>query len=280
MSAFGKLSPTARRSALALMMLAVLLAGTAAAWWVSQSRVAPRPGEVWYLATGGDGGTVIGWEVRRDVESGTARQGYEVRIVYPKPQFILWTWSQWKLDPAAAQGQYASAVWGGRMDQEGSAMPILTRIKYSHQTVEVQHSSLDSGRISAAGGFCADPGYLAEGSLWPTVVEVARKQEPFAGTMILDEHAVMADIALRPLSPETCPVGGQDMSLTPVVESIGQIPVERRDYVAADGSVPVFEEIAGDQTETYTRVSLADVLKQFPHVLADRARYVNQYKLP
>ena len=129
MSMFANMSPSTRRSALAVMMLAILLLGTAGAW------VIVIAGETWYLITSGD--TPIGWHVSQQetLPNGDGR-GYDIIYTLVGDGSSMRSFSVWRLNAAATKGRYASeSVRSGRRRTSSTG---VTHVKYDHPIVGIR----------------------------------------------------------------------------------------------------------------------------------------------
>jgi len=275
MNVFAKMPPAARQSALGLIMLALLLAGTAGAWVIVKTRSGPRPGEIWYLVTNADG-RPAGWKVIQRAEGGPlGLEGYEVVGGRLDEETIC---SRWQLDAQASRGKYASAV-----PLPGGQGVIVTRIDYRKPEVTIRQSLLNQGRETRVGQVRAavPADYVPEGRLRDIILQVARTGDAFYGTMVLDEQAKLVNLAMEAQDRQARALAGQGLELEVVTQTIlveGLSLRPRRHYVAKDGTIPLIEDLDRDQVErTLTLVPIEEVERLYPTAPAQRAAALDRY---
>lgn len=256
-----KMSPRRRRNALAVLMLAVLLAGTAFAWVITLTRSADRPGESWYLLTN-EAGQPIGWQVvQRKVGEKGESDGYTVSIFHGTSAI---TWSRWTLDAEAESGRYSSAVEGiGERGQLGTRR--FTQIVYDNPALTVKLIGPRGRGVSVS--FTVADDYIPEGRLRSAIVRAAKKGKSSRHMVVVDSLARPVPLTLEPGDRQERTIGGRKLDLIPVTvrwETKKMSKQETR-YFVADGKIQLVEQLdSGKIDYAATLVDVEDVRARYP----------------
>lgn len=281
------MTPRAQRSALALIMLAVLLAGTGVAWVISARRSAGRPGELWYLITDQQDGPV-GWQVVQRQEEGAGGQsGYKVLGADKQAPS---NWSTWRLNADATQGSYASSMIQKIQVSGRIALgSTITSIGYDGQTVTVSQMVRIGDYILEdrhARQLPVDESYIAEGRLWPTIAKVAKTGQAVTGTMVRDEQMDLAKQSIEPLHTEIRTIQDRQLTLKVVAVTWGadegepsEAEMLTRYYVDEDGAIHLMERVEGGRiTSKRELVDLAEIRRRFPSAPGRRRTALEEAK--
>ncbi len=268
MNPFAQLTPIARRNVLAVIMLVILLALTAAAWVISTSISPLREGETWYLIREGD--QPVGWQVvQRETVVGGAGRGYDMQFFARSSRGL---WSIWRLDAARRSGRYLSGAIAAQ--PIGLDIRPQTRIEYDAPRLAITPIGGPVRRIIEVG-----PDYIPEGHLYPTVADVARTGETVEGLLAVDDRLAVVPVILEREGLATHTLNGRQVDLTAVRLTWPSSDVDvspRRLLVDDDGSIVVIEllDAQGGVILTFTRATLEQVRQQYP-----RAHYVRNQLL-
>jgi len=287
MALFSKFSPRSRQSALAVIMLAVLLAGTAAAWVIARNRGGPEDGEQWYILFDGND-QIVGWEVvQRRPDDPHGGSGYHIQWSVSKrseskPSENLLA-SQWELNAEATKGTYLSIF--SIMFAQGRTGSRRTRIDYDEGVIRLWLSTLrEPGRYELDVPPSQIPvgrGYIAEGRLRPTIVQAATTGEAIRGTIVDDNLGKLVTVHIQPVGTRTWEFDGQEAELTEVkvfwLKAQGRVAFLQRYYVDNDGSVPLIRSISPDGSRReHQLVGFDRVRACFPNAPARRTQALDE----
>ncbi len=270
MKTFANLSDRARRGALAVMMLGVLLGAVALARLTVTQGAQPRPDERWSLTTNAQG-EPVGWRVTQRGPGGAlGRQGYTIQ---GQPRGLV-HWSRWQLTPDADQGRYVA--W---TVEEGLG-PTITVINYEGQTVIVGRQLAGRGQMKSR-PFPVGDNYIPEGTLEPLIARVAGSDETVTGTVVSDQLAALLGLQISPVPQAEAPAvtdAPTELQWARVVWIGPEGPLGADLYaVDAAGEVVLVAQQAGGQVVSLTRrVRPEQVLQHFPRALALRSRALEE----
>ncbi len=284
MDFFKNMTPNRRSSALAAMMLAVLLASTGLAWlFVWRGRGKPAEGEQWYL-TSDASGKVTAWEVhQRSQDDSSGSSGYQICVEDRRERSP--TCSFWRLNADATEGNYVSLdVYG--ITGYPNAVTRTTHIDYQAPVLTIRQTHADvtglRKKIHPKPTEMTDS-YIPEGRFRPVIVEAARTQKQSTRKIVIDGLASVIDVRLAPRPTELTEFDGRDVSVTVVSVTWGRHPDSPDDYtlyyVTDDGVICMIEEFAdGRLAKTKRLVGYGELERNFPAAHAMRTRELQNRK--
>jgi len=274
MAWFENMSQSARRSALAVIMLVILLLGTGIAWMIVAARSAVREGETWYLIA--RNGKPLGWRViQRESAAGGGETGYDISYLGDGSAVIIF--GRWRLNADATRGRYVSeraGIQGARMTP-----PNITRISYDHPMVRITREF--PGGILIGEPQKIDESYIPEGKLLPVIVEVAGTGRAFDGEIVDDRQGRLVLIAVEPEDCVSREVEGSSVQLAAAIvrwPAGDSKTLSVRYLVADDGGIVLIEHIdaEGKVVRTTTRASLDAIRKHFPNAHQTRSAMMRE----
>lgn len=263
-------------SALALVLLAVLLAATGAAWLLTERSAEAAAGEFWYIQKDARG-VPVGWMVARSGPGEPlGRAGYQVLGDDEGARIA----SRWQINDQATEGRYVALAPKLLANQTVAA--AQTRIHLAGGQIQVSQTV---ARRTFQGALAVGPNYVAEGTREDLIAQVARSGQEFAGEIFLDDRMSLAPIRLTPAEPGTQPQTAPAHWPRQVWEGFagpsGEVVYTAVYHVDEAGRIVQIDSLnaAGQVIQRSDRVDPQAVEKLFPDAFAQRNRLLRRLTL-